>query len=307
MCSHCLIEWLRKESLFTLHHLCFCSRHRQLAGGCIHAALQSSHMTGSRTSKKGKLARDVSGAARARISPELVDPDFGTAALAFLRSLQRNNRREWFTPRKPQFERELKAPMLALITEINRALADFSPGHVQPPPKVLMRIYRDTRFSSDKRPYKSHIAAWWSHDGMRRTSGAGYYLHISGKEVVVAAGVYMPDREQLLAIRTFLLDHHAEVRRCLEDKKLRRLMESFTGEPLSRAPKGFPKDHPAMDLLLCRQWGVAGSLASEAALKKDFAGQIIRRFRLAAPLVNTLNKPLLAAKNKQRRPIFGLR
>jgi len=264
-------------------------------------------MSGSTASKNRKSARAAALAARPAPLAAPASPYFSAEALAFLRSLNRNNRREWFTPRKQQFERELKAPMLALIGEVNRALADFSPEHVQPPPKAMMRIYRDTRFSSDKRPYKSHVAAWWSHTGMKRTSGAGYYLHLSGKEVVIAAGVYMPDREQLLAIRTFLLEHHAEVRRYLEDKKLRRVMESFDGERLRRPPKGFPKDHPAMDLLLCRQWGVAGSLAPEAALKKDFARQIIHRFRLAAPLVNALNRPLVAATHKQRRPLFGLR
>lgn len=269
-------------------------------------ALTIDEMTGSTSSKKRRTAKTLAFAGQRDPIAPLVRPYFSAEALAFLRSLKRNNRREWFTARKQQFERELKAPMLALIGEVNRALADFSPENVQPPSKALMRIYRDTRFSSDKRPYKSHIAAWWSHTGMKRTSGAGYYFHLSGTEIVIAAGIYMPDREQLLAIRRFLLEHHAEVRRYLEDKKLRRVMESFEGEPLRRQPKGFPKDHPAMDLLRCRQWGVAGSLAPEAALKKDFARQIIYRFRLAAPLVNALNRPLAAGAHQQRRPLFGL-
>lgn len=231
-------------------------------------------------------------------------PYFSPSALAFLRALERNNRRDWFNPRKQRYERELKEPMLALIEEINRAMASFAPGHVQPPPKIMMRIYRDTRFSADKRPYKNHIAAWWSHRGMLRTSGAGYYVHIAAKEVVVAAGVYMPDREQLLAIRTFLLDHHAELRRRLEDKKLRRAMDSFSGQPLSRPPKGFPKNHPAMDLLRCRQWGVEGTLPPEAATERDFSHQVIRHFQLAAPLVDLLNRPLLVRLEKKRRPLF---
>lgn len=238
---------------------------------------------------------------------EAVKPYFSAAALSFLRSLERNNHREWFKLRKGEFERLLREPMLAVIERINRAMAGFSPEHVQPPPKVMMRIYRDTRFSADKRPYKSHIAAWWSPAGVHRTSGAGYYLHLSAKEAIAAAGVYMPDREQLLAIRTFLLEHHVEVRRHLENRQLRRLMDSFSGEPLSRAPKGFPKEHPAMDLLLCRQWGVAGTLAPQAALKPDFADKVVLRFRLAAPLVNALNRPLLARAEKKRRPLFGLR
>ncbi len=83
-------------------------------------------------------------------------------------------------------------------------------------------------------------------------------------------------------------------------------MESFNGMPLSRAPKGFPKEHPAMDLLLCRQWGLAAALEPSAAVKKDFAQEVIRRFRLATPLVEALNTPLLTTLEKKRRPIFGL-
>jgi uncharacterized protein (TIGR02453 family) len=235
----------------------------------------------------------------------VADPYFREAGLRFLRSLRRNNRREWFEPRKPEFERELKQPMLALIQTVNGAMEDFAPAHIRPPQKCMMRIYRDTRFSSDKRPYKGNIAAWWARDGLEKTSGGGYYMHISPDEVLIAAGVYMPEREQLLAIREYLLLHHAEVRQLLADRKLKRTMDSFTGMPLSRAPKGFPKEHPAMDLLLCRQWGVEAKLEPAASLKKDFAGQVIRRFRLATPLVEALNTPLLASMQKKRRPLFG--
>jgi uncharacterized protein (TIGR02453 family) len=235
----------------------------------------------------------------------VADPYFREAGLRFLRSLRRNNRREWFEPRKPEFERELKQPMLALIQTVNGAMEDFAPAHIRPPQKCMMRIYRDTRFSSDKRPYKGHIAAWWARDGLEKTSGGGYYMHISPDEVLIAAGVYMPEREQLRAIREYLLLHHAEVRRILADHKLRRKMNSFTGMPLTRAPKGFPKEHPAMDLILCRQWGVEATMESNVALRKDFARVVIEHFRIAAPLVDALNTSLLASSQKRRRPLFG--
>jgi uncharacterized protein (TIGR02453 family) len=234
------------------------------------------------------------------------EPHFREAGLKFLRSLRRNNRREWFEAHKLEFELELKQPMLALIETINTGMEDFAPAHLRPPQKCMMRIYRDIRFSSDKRPYKSHVSAWWSRAGLEKTSGGGFYMHISPDEVLVAAGVYMPEREQLLAIRGYLAERHEEVRQLLNDRRLRRTMESFTGVPLTRPPKGFPKDHPAMDLLLCRQWGVEATLAPTASLQKDFATEVIRRFRLAAPLVEALNTPLVAGIEKKRRPLFGL-
>ena len=241
----------------------------------------------------------------AQRAPAPAEPRFREAGLKFLRSLRRNNRREWFDPRKAEFEQELKLPMLALIEKVNAAMEDFAPAHLRPPQKCMMRIYRDIRFSSDKRPYKNNVAAWWSREGLEKTSGGGYYLHLSPDEVHIAAGVYMPEREQLFAIRQYLLVHHAEVRQLLTDRKLRRVMESFTCLPLTRAPKGFPKEHPAMDLLLCRQWGLGTNLAPEAALQPDFARAVIQRFRLAAPLVDALNTPLLAQIEKKRRPLFG--
>src|ERR1035437_5448584 len=133
---------------------------------------------------------------------------FTPEALKFLRGLARHNDRLWFDPRKAVYERELKAPMLALIEEVNHSLADFAPDHVRAPHKAMMRIYRDTRFAADKRPYKARVAAWWVRAGLEKTSGAGFYFSFSSTETVIAAGGYMPTPEQLLAIRRHVVDHH---------------------------------------------------------------------------------------------------
>jgi len=226
--------------------------------------------------------------------------------LAFLRSLARHNDREWFTPRKTVFDAEVREPMLAIVRKITDAMTDFAPNHVRPAEKSLFRIYRDTRFSHDKRPYKTHIAAWWSHQNFEKTSGAGYYFHISGKEIAVAAGAYMPEKDQLAAIRHWLLDHHAEFRKLLEKPAVRNTFTVFEGNALTRPPKGFPKDHPALDLIQCRQWGLSARLPAEAALKPDIAATVIRYFKLAAPVVDALNAPIAAALAPRRKVLFGL-
>lgn len=222
-------------------------------------------------------------------------------ALKFLRGLKRNNDREWFAARKSVYEQELKAPMLKLIGEVNEAMVEFAPMHVRPPQKIMMRIYRDIRFSKDKRPYKHHVSAWWVRDGLQKTSGAGFYLQISAEEVLVAAGVYMPEREQLLAIRRYLAEHHAEFRAVMKGKKLRSLMVETDGMPLTRAPKGFPEDHPAIDLLRNRQWGVSARLPVERATKATLVKDIVERFKAAAPMIALLNAPLVG---KPKRPLF---
>ena len=217
--------------------------------------------------------------------------------LKFLRGIARNNDRDWFVPRKAIFEAELKEPMLAIIRKVTDAMMDFA----------LFRIYRDTRFSHDKRPYKTHVAAWWSHHGMEKTSGAGYYFHISATEVVIAAGAYMPEKEQLAAIRHWLLDHHKEFRRLLQKPAVRKAFVEFEGNALTRPPKGFPCEHPALDLIQCRQWGLSTSLPATAALKKDFAATLIRHFRLAAPVVDALNTPIEAMVAPRKTVLFGLK
>ena len=187
--------------------------------------------------------------------------------------------------------------MLALVDQINHGLLDFAPEYIRPPQKTMMRIYRDIRFSSDKRPYKANIAAWWARAGLEKTSGGGFYFELNATTLSVAAGVYMPEREQLLAIRRYLSaaggNHHAELKKLLGDKKLNAVLQPFDGLKLTRAPKGFDPDDPALDLLLCRQWGVSATLPAEVAFEPGLAKKIADRFRRATPLVTLLNTPLL--------------
>jgi len=226
--------------------------------------------------------------------------------LAFLRALARHNDREWFTPRKATFNAELKEPMLAIIAQVNEAMESFAPAYVRPPEKCLFRIYRDTRFSADKRPYKTHVAAWWMPEGFKKTSGAGFYFHVDAKEVVVAAGAWMPDKEQLAAIRHWLLEHHLEFRKLLQRPSVRSTFAEFEGNPLIRPPKGFPKEHPALDLIRCRQWGLSTTLPASAALEPGFAATLVRHFRLASPVVEGLNTPIAATIAPRKKVLFGL-
>ena len=234
-------------------------------------------------------------------------PYFRPEALTFLRNLARHNDRVWFNERKAVYESELKEPMLAVIRRITDAMMEFAPNHVRPAEKSLFRIYRDTRFSNNKLPYKTHVAAWWSHMGMQKTSGAGYYFQVSPKGVVIAAGAYMPEKEQLAAIRNWLLNNHVQFRRLLQKPAVRKTFTEFEGEALTRPPKGFPCDHPAMDLIKCKQWGLSTTLPAEIALEKNFAQTVIKHFKLLAPLVDALNTPIAASLVPRKKVLFGLR
>ncbi|HLI03961.1 MAG TPA: DUF2461 domain-containing protein [Terracidiphilus sp.] len=249
----------------------------------------------------------MSAARKQTTPPSTALPYFHEEALRFLRGLKRNNRREWFEARRAIFERELKAPMLALIDSVTSGMMDYAPDHIREARRIMLRIYRDTRFSADKSPYKHHIAAWWGRGGMEKTSGAGYYLHLSGTELILAAGVYMPGKDQLLAIRRYLLDHSDEFGALLEDRKMRRSFALHDPMPLARAPKGFPVDHPAAEWIRWRQWGVTAALPAEAALTSQLPRTVHTHFALAAPLVEFLNRAILSAAPPKARASFTAR
>jgi hypothetical protein len=138
--------------------------------------------------------------------------------------------------------------MLAVIAELNEQMLAFAPQHIRPPQKAMFRIYRDTRFSANKLPYKTHAGAWWTRQGLEKTSGAGYYFHVAADELVIAAGAYMPEREQLLAIRRHIEAHHKEFRKLLANRTLRKLLDEWEGAPLTRVPRA---SAPSTRLRIC--------------------------------------------------------
>ncbi|HVX67185.1 MAG TPA: DUF2461 domain-containing protein [Bryobacteraceae bacterium] len=232
----------------------------------------------------------------ARRAPEFAG--FPPEALPFFRSLERNNRREWFQPRKHIFDEKVRAPMVELVDAINRAMLDFAPGYVRDPSAAIYRIYRDTRFSPDKTPYKTHVAAIFPRRGLEKHSSAGFYFSVSHKEIEVAGGVYMPAADELRAIRLHLLEHHEEFRALAGVRRLRTLMGEMQGQQLTRPPKGFPKDHPAEDLVRYKQWLWFVTLDPQLAGSGKLFIELVNRFRVLTPLMDFLNAPLNGAKKK---------
>ncbi|MGB6944520.1 MAG: DUF2461 domain-containing protein, partial [Bryobacteraceae bacterium] len=164
-------------------------------------------------------------------------PGFPPEMIRFFRSLKRNNRREWFQPSKHLFEQQIKAPMLDLVGAINAELAKFAPEYVTEPKSAIFRIYRDTRFSADKTPYKTHAAASFSRRGSERMGTGGFYFNVSAESIEVAAGIWHPDRDVMLLVRNHIAETHQELSRILADKKARKLAGELKGDALSRAPK----------------------------------------------------------------------
>jgi uncharacterized protein (TIGR02453 family) len=228
-------------------------------------------------------------------------PGFPAEGLAFFAALQRHNRREWFQPRKAIFEEKLKQPMRELVGAVNSAMRSFAPEYATDPDKAIYRIYRDTRFSKDKTPYKDHIAASFSRRGDK--AGAGYYFAVSHKEVAIGGGIYMPEPQTLVAIRQHLAERHEEFRKIAAARAVRRLFTAVQGEQLTRVPKGYPCDHPAADLLRMKQYLLYVELPPDLATTPALYTEVVKHFRAMTPFVEFLNAPL-RGKHTNTQPEF---
>lgn len=226
-------------------------------------------------------------------------PGFPPEALAFFRGLARNNKREWFQPRKHIYDEQVKAPMVVLVAAVNEAMRTFAPDYTVDPQKAIYRIYRDTRFSKDKTPYKDHIAASFRWQGAGRHEGAGYYFAVSHKEVAVGGGMYMPHPEVLLTVRQHIAENHNEMRRLMASRQLRKLLGEMQGEQLSRVPKGFAATDAAADLLRYKQFFFYSELPPDVVTTPALFRTIVDRFRVLAPWMAFLNAPLKPAKAKR--------
>lgn len=226
---------------------------------------------------------------------------FPPEAMTFLRGLKKHNTREWFQPRKHIYEEQVKAPMLELVTAVMQAMLDFAPDYVSDPGKAIFRIYRDTRFSKDKTPYKTHIAAVFTPRGAGKNSG--YYFSVSTDEIEAGGGVYMPPPEDLRAIRGYLAEHHQEFRRIATAREVKRLFGEMTGDSLTRTPKGFPADHPAADLLRMKQFLLFRPLEVSIATTPKLYREIVKRFQAVTPFLEFLNRPLKQASRTMRQAL----
>jgi uncharacterized protein (TIGR02453 family) len=218
---------------------------------------------------------------------------FTRKTVAFLRSLKRNNDREWFKARKDDYESHVRGPMVALLGRLAEDFRSFAPEFVADPKVSLYRIYRDTRFSEDKTPLKTHAAAHFPNRTLRK-QGGGLYFEVAPTWVWIGGGIYMPETHELAAIRSHIDAHHRKLRKVVESKKFVATVGELHGEQLTRVPRGYPKDHPAAHYLRFRQFLAGREFPAEFAYDRRFYPELLKVFREVAPLVRFLNEPLLA-------------
>ena len=185
--------------------------------------------------------------------------------------------------------------MIELVQTLNHELMGIAPEMVTEPRRAIYRIYRDVRFSPDKSPYKTHVAALFTPRGIPKHAGGGLYIHISTEELLVAGGVYMPGPKELLEIRNHIAINAHTLRKILAERRFKEYFGTLEGDQLTRVPKGFPPTHPAADLLRLKQFLVSVTHPPEQALDPGLVEFLTRYFRAMTPLIRFLNKPITEA------------
>jgi uncharacterized protein (TIGR02453 family) len=209
----------------------------------------------------------------------------------FLKNLKRNNRKEWFDANRSKYE-AAKKNVENLSAEIIKKLSrvDESIAHLQPK-DCMFRINRDVRFSKDKSPYKTNMGVYFSKNGKRGISG-GYYFHLEPGSSFVAGGMWMPMPPQLKKIRQEIDYNWDEFEKIISTKKFKSVFHDLDRSAeyaLSRPPKGYEENNPAIEFLKLKSYIATAKIADSDLMSKNLVKNIVAQFELLKPLVDFLN------------------
>jgi uncharacterized protein (TIGR02453 family) len=209
---------------------------------------------------------------------------FTRESLQFLADLAANNERAWFAPRKADYERLLKHPLEALCVELGERFAARNIPLVADPARSPFRIYRDTRFSKDKSPYKPYVSASFPW----RDGGPGGYFSLRPGEIYLGGGLWHPEPPVLAAWRAAVATRPAEVHAALEDPAFASAFGQVEGERLKRTPAGYPPDHPDAELLKLKDVTFHRRLSDDQALSAGLPDELADGFAAAVPVLRLL-------------------
>ena len=221
-----------------------------------------------------------------------MQPRFTPKTLAFLRALKRHNDRDWFKAHRDEYDANVRGPMIDVVERLAVDFRSFAPDLIASPKQSLFRIYRDTRFSADKKPLKTHEAAVFRTRQLPKPLGAGLYFHVSPEGVWIGGGMYRPEPPELVKIRAHIADTWPDIRDISRTRGFRSRFEELSGEKITRVPRGYPPDHPAAEFLKFRQFFAGADFPASLAYSPKFYPTLVATFKAMMPLVRFLNGAL---------------
>lgn len=216
----------------------------------------------------------------------------------FLTQLEKNNDRDWFTANKGTYQASLDN-IISFADEVLAKLNRHDVIETLNGKKSLFRIYRDVRFSKDKSPYKTHWAGGYKRASKERRGG--YYFQIApNNNTFIAGGFWDPNKDDLQRIREEIAIDDQELREILKDKTFVKTFGSLEGEQLKSAPKGFDKDHKAIDLLRFKQFIFTKNFSDEEVLADNFADNVDETFKAMRPFFDYMSDVLTTDINGEK-------
>ena len=212
-------------------------------------------------------------------------PSFSPQLFAFLRELKDHNEREWFNANKGRYEQEVKEPALAFVEDVGYRLPEVAP-HLTADKRSLFRIYRDTRFSKDKTPYKTHVGLYFRHARSGEADTGGVYLHLAPGSVFLGAGIWHPGSPALKRIRDALVARPDEWREAVA--AVGPTWKIADGESLKRPPAGYGKDHPLIEDIKRKSFAITSPLTQKQATAGGFLDECEQRVAAARPYMEFL-------------------
>ncbi len=219
---------------------------------------------------------------------------FTKATFSFLGELAANNNREWFEANKPRYEALVREPALDFIEAMEPELKKFAPNFRAEPRKVggsLMRVFRDTRFSRDKTPYKTNIGIQFRHALGKDIHSPGFYVHIAQDECFFAVGCWHPEADALGKMRDFIANNPEQWFAARDDKKFTAQWELW-GDTLTRPPRGYAADHPAIADLKRKDFVAIALLSAPEVAGAGLVKLAEKRFAETVPFMKFLCKAL---------------
>lgn len=215
---------------------------------------------------------------------------FGPDFFRFLADLKRHNDREWFHAHKDRYETAVRDPFLRFVADLGPLLKKLNPHFVADPSPVggsMMRIYRDIRFSRDKSPYKTAVAAHFPHANLAGQSGPALYLHLEPVKSSIGGGIWRPEPPVAKKVRDAIVRDPKRWRRIALDRKFKSTY-TLTGDSLKRPPRGYDPDDPLADALKRKDFIIGSQLADRQITSHGFIELVIDRYRTAMPLMQFL-------------------